>query len=108
MDASNGQKTEISRACQGPDANDSGFSDRKTGRDGQKPGDEQVGIGHSVRVGRNLFGRMPGGILAQLIAEQEDQLGDAIRGIADLEKKIGRIQRRLDELKNLQALMDED
>lgn len=108
MEASNGQKTEISRASQGSDANHSGLGDRKAGCDGQKYGGQQIGTRDPVRIRKNLFGRMPGGILAQLIAEQEDQLGDAVRGIADLEKKIGRIQRRLDELKSLQALMDED
>ncbi len=104
-----GTQTQVQRTCQGCDGDDAAIGNLQSRRDGS--GNEfegTIGIDYQDWVRRNsLVGGFPGGIIAQLIEETEDQLGDAQACIARVQKEIEKLHRRLENLKRLQALQQQ-
>jgi hypothetical protein len=105
-----GTKTQVPGTCQGCIGNDASSRDLKPGCNGSIDGVEwSIGIDYENRVRRDspFRIRLVGGIIAQLIEETEDQLGDAQVCIARVQKEMEKLQRRLANLKRLQALQQQ-
>jgi len=59
------------------------------------------------RLRENTARVLLGGIVAQLIDEIEDQLGDAQECIATYQKRIAKLEKRLESMRRLQELQDD-
>lgn len=104
-----GQKTQVRRAnqgCNGDIASKGDSGVRSVGPDTQPIG--TLRVDRPDRVGRNRTRFVLGGILAQLIDETEDQLGDAQECIAREKRRIAKLQQKLDNLKQLQELQEDN
>lgn len=105
-----GTQTQVQRTRQRCDGDNATGGDRKLGRDGSSDGIEgTIGIDYQdwVRGDSLIRGCSTGGIIAQLITETEDQLGDAQACIARVQKEMEKLHRRLENLKRLQALQQQ-
>lgn len=105
-----GTKTQVQRTCQGCDGNNAAIGDFKSGCNGSNDGIEgtvRANYQNWVRGNSSFGGDSPGGIIAQLIEETENQLGDAQACIAKMEKDMEKLHRRLENLKRLQALQQQ-
>lgn len=105
---SNGKKAEVQRANKGRNGYIASDRDPKFGRDGRRDGNGgTLGANSQNRARRTITVRLLGGIIAQLIEETEDQLGDARECIAKYERTVQKLSRRLENLKRLQELQQE-
>lgn len=108
MGEMHGKKTKISRANQGCDNHSAPVGNCESGPTRQHP--EFIGplrVDRPYRTRRDKNRAVLGGIIAQLIEDVEDQLGDARECIANQEKRIARLERRLDGLRLLQELQED-
>jgi len=106
--SSYGQKKQVQRANQGCHGDIATDCDRSLGcaRTNSEP-IKPLGVDRPYRTGRNRARSLLGGILAQLIEEATDQLGDALECIAKQEKRVAKLQRKIENLKQLQDFKEE-
>lgn len=71
-------------------------------------GDFAGGITGATRSGGIAGDPVTGGIIAQLIAQVEDQLGEAVECVQWYERSVEKYQRQLENLKQLQQLAEQE
>ena len=95
----NGKETKARRTNQRCDNHNDGNGDRKFGCNGTTDGGEPLGVNHPDRARANLHrpgNTTTGGMLRQLIAEEDDQLADFDVEIHRLQQKKAKALARRD------------
>lgn len=104
----NGQKTQVQRTYEGCNGHSASISDREPGHVGSVAQPlREIGANRQNRVRGDLVRVVAGGIVSQLIADYEDQLGESQELIEREQRRIEKITKRLLNLKRLQEMQNE-
>ncbi len=104
----NGQKTQVQRAYEGCDDHTASVGNHEPGRVGRVAQPfRTVRTDCEDRVRRDIVRVLAGGILSQLIADCEDQLGESQELIEREQRRVEKIRKRLLNLKRLQEMQNE-